>query len=296
MGAGAGARLSRWRVYLTLGRVSNLPTVWTNALAGAVLGGQAPGLGRLALLGWAFSLFYAGGMYLNDAFDRELDARERPERPIPSGLIRVGEVFAIGFGLLAAALGVLAVASLTASHGAGWRALGSGILLAGAITAYDAWHQGNPLAPVVMGLCRALVYLTAALAVAGRVGADAAGGAAVLLCYLVGLTCIARQETLRRLRNGWPLLLLAAPFVYARPADLPTAAVYAAFLGWVGYMLWLLARPAGPAIREAVAGLIAGVSLLDALLIAGVGDLARAAGAFGGFLLTLALQRWVPAT
>ena len=41
-------------------------------------------------------------MYLNDAFDREIDARERPERPIPSGRIGAGPVFAIGFGLLAA--------------------------------------------------------------------------------------------------------------------------------------------------------------------------------------------------
>ena len=30
-------------------------------------------------------MFYIGGMYLNDAFDRDIDARERPERPIPSG-------------------------------------------------------------------------------------------------------------------------------------------------------------------------------------------------------------------
>lgn len=296
MGAGPVARLSRWRVYLALGRVSNLPTVWTNVLAGAVLAGQPPSLGRLALLGWAFSLFYAGGMYLNDAFDRQIDARERPERPIPSGLIGAREVFAIGFGLLGAALVVLAVASLTAGHGAGWRAVGSGIVLAGAITVYDVWHQGSPFGPVVLGLCRALVYLTAALAVAGRVDAAAAGGAAVLLCYVVGLTYVARQENLVRLRNGWPLAFLASPLVYGRPADLATAGVYAAFLGWVGYAVWLLARPGRPAIRRAVAGLIAGISLLDALLIAGSGDLARASWAIGGLFLTLALQRWVPGT
>ena len=31
------------------------------------------------------SLFYIGGMYLNDAFDREFDARARPDRPDPGG-------------------------------------------------------------------------------------------------------------------------------------------------------------------------------------------------------------------
>ena len=115
-------------------------------------------------------------MYLNDAFDRESDARERPERPIPSGRIGAGQVFAIGFGLLAA--GVLGVAAAAGGPAGGGRAaVASAVLLAGVITAYDAWHKANPLSPVVMGLCRVLVYVTAALAVAGRIGAAVAGGA-----------------------------------------------------------------------------------------------------------------------
>ena len=63
----------------------------------------------MILLAAAFSLLYTGGMYLNDAFDRAVDARERPERPIPSGRVRAGSVFAIGFGL--SALGILTVAA-----------------------------------------------------------------------------------------------------------------------------------------------------------------------------------------
>ncbi|MBD5656399.1 MAG: UbiA family prenyltransferase, partial [Candidatus Eremiobacteraeota bacterium] len=75
-----------WRVALRLGRVSNLPTVWSNVLAGVVLAGRpASGAGIVALaLGCA--LLYVGGMLLNDAFDHPLDARERPERPIPAGI------------------------------------------------------------------------------------------------------------------------------------------------------------------------------------------------------------------
>ena len=79
-------------VWLRLGRVSNLPTVWSNVLAALALSGglsQAAGIPALhvALLAAAFSLFYVGGMYLNDAFDRHIDARERPQRPIPSGQV-----------------------------------------------------------------------------------------------------------------------------------------------------------------------------------------------------------------
>ena len=65
--------LSLLRTLLILGRVSNLPTVWTNTLAGCALAGAAVGPGRLALLAIAFSLLYTGGMYLNDAFDRVWD-------------------------------------------------------------------------------------------------------------------------------------------------------------------------------------------------------------------------------
>ncbi len=173
----SGPAASRWRDYLLLGRVSNLPTVWTNTLAGAALSGADAGPGQLALLALAFSLLYTGGMYLNDAFDRDVDRRERPERPIPAGRIGAGRVFRIGYALLAGGVLVVAVGA-RGPGGGGIGAVGAGILLAGVITAYDAWHKANPLSPVVMGLCRVLVYVTAALAVSGRVapGGDRRGG------------------------------------------------------------------------------------------------------------------------
>jgi 4-hydroxybenzoate polyprenyltransferase len=73
--------------YLKIGRVSNLPTVWTNVLAGAFLSGHAADVTTLLWVMLAITLFYTGGMYLNDAFDADIDARERPNRPIPSGQI-----------------------------------------------------------------------------------------------------------------------------------------------------------------------------------------------------------------
>jgi 4-hydroxybenzoate polyprenyltransferase len=167
------------------------------------------------------------------------------------------------------------------------------------ITYYDAHHKANPLSPLVMGLCRVLVYVTAALAVAGRLAGAVAGGAAVLLCYLIGLTYVAKQENLSEVRNLWPLLFLAAPFVYGAPAlgrGALAVALYVAFLAWVAYAVSLLVRRGRRDIRGAVVGLIAGISLLDALLIAGTGDAGRAVAALLGFALTLGFQRWVPGT
>ena len=41
-----------------------------------------------------------------------------------------------------------------------------GLGLGAAIVLYNRRHKGNPLSPVLMGLCRVLVYVTAGLAVA----------------------------------------------------------------------------------------------------------------------------------
>ena len=74
------ASTASWRTLLRLGRVSNLPTVWTNTLAGTLLVGGDWHNARTLIVVVAMSLFYEGGMFLNDYFDREIDARERPEQ------------------------------------------------------------------------------------------------------------------------------------------------------------------------------------------------------------------------
>jgi 4-hydroxybenzoate polyprenyltransferase len=89
---------------LRLGRVSNLPTVWTNVIAGATIANAAATIADVAVVGLVMTAFYVGGMYLNDFFDREIDARERPGRPIHAGDIGAGTVSAIGFALLAMGL------------------------------------------------------------------------------------------------------------------------------------------------------------------------------------------------
>jgi len=66
-----------------------LPNVFT-APADVAMGLAAAGASwepRYALLFGASMLAYAGGMALNDACDAELDAVERPKRPIPSGRV-----------------------------------------------------------------------------------------------------------------------------------------------------------------------------------------------------------------
>jgi 4-hydroxybenzoate polyprenyltransferase len=130
---------------LGLGRVSNLPTVWTNMLTGIVLAGGAVADSRVWLLLAALTLFYVAGMYLNDAFDADIDAVERPERPIPAGRVSRSTVFTAGFAMLAIAIALLFAAGRVAGTGV-WPGM-AGLALAGVIVFYNWHHKSNPLSP-----------------------------------------------------------------------------------------------------------------------------------------------------
>jgi hypothetical protein len=278
---------------LRLGRISNVPTVWTNVVAGSVIagGGQRPE--EIALLVAAMTAFYVGGMYLNDFFDRAIDARDRPGRPIDAGEIRAGTVSLIGFGLLAAGIVLMIPFGLVPMI---W-----GALLAAVIVLYDVWHKGNALSPLVMGSCRALVYIATGAAVAGSTSHATIIGAIALASHVAGITYAAKQESLDRIGNLWPLTLLAVPLLVALPALLRGWIVIAAFLLLLAadaLAIRLLAkRPVPGSVPLAVSGLIAAICLVDALAIsiAGGGVLLVAICALG-YPLTRLFQKSSPGT
>ena len=274
---------------LRLGRVSNLPTVWTNALAAAVLAG-ATEAGPVLAAALALTLFYEGGMWLNDAFDAEIDARERANRPIPQGEIARGTVFAVGFALLGA--GVLVAFLLGPAAGV------AGVALAAVIVLYDWLHKRTVLSPVIMGATRFLSYAVGALAV-GAFAGPALLGALGLFAYVIGLTYAAKQEAYDRIGSAWPLAVLALPVLYGlwragnAMESLIIAIVLIAVMGWA---VSLLFRRRKGDVGRAVVTLIAGISLYDALMIATTGATGLAGLALVGFVLTLVLQRVAPGT
>jgi hypothetical protein len=195
----------------------------------------------------ARSAFYVGGMFLNDAFDRGLRRPAPAGPPDPSGQVTAREVFGWGFGLLALGLAGVAwpaAASTARRHrrrwlgAVGWRPSSSST---------TPGHKGNPLSPLVMGLCRVLLVLTAA---PGR-SADVLDppvlwAAGALLGHLIGLTYAAKQEHLDRLGSWWPLAFLAVPLAIGvslairQPLALLPLLLYAAML-WRA-LAWLKRR------------------------------------------------------
>lgn len=176
--------------WLELARISNLPTVWTNVLAGWLLAGGSWDWEPLTWLLVGGSLLYSGGMILNDAADVKYDRTHRPERPIPSGRASLLVVWSVAVGMMATG-GAMFV------WGAGacpW--LTAALLIA--IVAYDLYHKQWAGSVFVMGSCRTLLYLAAASSVTGTLSwsehhetimkAIALGG------YIVGLSLVARHE------------------------------------------------------------------------------------------------------
>jgi hypothetical protein len=277
-----------WRAWLQMARVSNTPTTVSNTVAGAVLVSTAAAAGTVAVVAIAIALFYTAGMILNDVLDLEIDRRERPERPLPSGHVSRGAAVAAVVGLFVAGEVLLAVE--------GYEPALAGLGLIALIVLYDAWHKGNALSPLLMAACRAIVYVVAGLAVAGALNAELWGAAALLLVYVVGLTQVAKAEG-SGIAARWPVLAVLAPAAYwaKELPDLAVALLLAAFLLWAGYALWLvLARRR---IGAGVVRLIGGIAIYDALAVAGAGGSAAAlAVCLGAFVATIALQTKIAGT
>ena len=275
---------------LVLGRISNLPTVWSNCTAAWLLGGGGSAWRLMVLCGSA-TLLYTGGMFLNDAFDANFDREHRRERPIPSGRIEERTVRMLGNTFLAA--GLLLTFLLGLKCGA------FGTALVACIVIYDAVHKRFVLSPLLMGGCRFLLYLTAASAAGGNVEGAVVWGALVMMAYIVGLSCLARGESVGGVASRWPIALLLTPVALAliRCAT-DCAATWTAAAILSGWLLWNV-RGALSNLNQnlsgSVPGLLAGIALVDWLAVAGIwpitGPLFVALFAFA-----LVLQRIAPAT
>jgi hypothetical protein len=277
-----------WRAWLELARVSNTPTVVSNAVAGAVVASAAAPAGTIAVVAVAMAAFYTAGMILNDVMDLELDRRERPERPLPSGRISRRAAIAAAAGLLAVGEALLVLEGLGPAL--------AGLGLIALIVLYDAWHKGNALSPLLMAACRAAVYVVAGLAAADALGAELWGAAALLLVYVVGLTQVAKAEG-SSVAARWPVIAVVAPAAYwaKELPSLELALLLAAFLLWAGHALWLVI--ARHRIGAGVVRLIAGIAIYDALVVAGAGGAAEAVAAcLLAFAATVALQTKIAGT
>ncbi|WP_276391104.1 UbiA-like protein EboC [Eudoraea chungangensis] len=197
---------------LRLCRPANLPTAMADIFAGAAIAGlgisdilEGPGLSQqgfsfLVLL-LSSTVLYAGGVVLNDVFDYKIDLVERPERPIPQGMVSVE--LATVTGVLLLVFGI--VLAFFVATTAGIVAAG----LASAILVYDGFTKKHDfLGPLTMGVCRAL-NLILGMAIWGQM--DSWWFGIIPLLYIFAITLISRGEVHGKNKSN----IIKAAFIYA---------------------------------------------------------------------------------
>lgn len=279
------------RAIVESGRISNLPTVWTNVLVGAALTGWDGAPGPMLPAMGAPSLLYLGGMFLNDAFDAEWDRAHNKDRPVAGGRLTRAAAFTLGWGCL---IGGIALAGLGRDPVAG---LAWALALSPCIVLYQLLHKQFSGSVVIMALCRALVYPLAA-AMLGGAGAEPIWPASVAIAgTTMLLTLAARREEDRGARTGAALAwLVPAPYLLAAWAyGVPS-------IGWVvaGVFLAWSAKGAVDAVRGRIRGAVltwlAGLCLGDALILTLLERPELAGIAMLFWILTVLAHRRIPGT
>jgi 4-hydroxybenzoate polyprenyltransferase len=171
-----------WRDLAELVRAPAGLSVLGDTLVGATAARGAVG-GRGVALSAASVCLYWAGMALNDYADADLDARERPERPIPSGRVSRAAALGVAAGLTAAGVGLAAAAG----RASGLVAVG----VAASVWTYDLAAKNTPLGPVSMALCRGLDVL---LGAAGPEWRRALLPAAAVAAHTAAVTAVSRGE------------------------------------------------------------------------------------------------------
>ena len=140
--------------FLRITRPANVISAIADVLAGVTIAGRFENglyknLLNILLLCAATMFLYAGGIVYNDVFDADFDAVVHPDRPIPSGVVKLSQAKPFGFILL---LIGIALAGLGSNSG-GFIAVGITFFA----LIYNRWGKNNAiLGPLNPGICRGL--------------------------------------------------------------------------------------------------------------------------------------------
>jgi 4-hydroxybenzoate polyprenyltransferase len=319
------------KAWLQLLRLPNVFTAAADVTMGFLVthGSLQPAL-QFALLVAASCLLYLSGMVLNDVFDAEVDARERPERPIPSGRVTLRAAAAGGFALLTSGLLVAWFAGFLAGD---WRPGVVATLLALCIVAYDSFLKQTPLGPLIMGACRSLnILLGMSLAapapivpsirsLSGIVGRNQHAWslypnewliALGIGIYIAGVTLFARSDAQRsprgQLASGLAILLGGMALLTAVPSITNfRPRFHIALSGW--YLLWAalamitarrcvlaIATPTPERVQAAVRHCVQSIIVLDAAVCVGYAGPMWGVAVLALLAPTLLLSGWLKAT
>ena len=281
------------KTFLVLGRVSNLPTVWSNCVCAWYISGGGPIENILwVLIGSSF--LYTAGMYQNDLCDHKFDKEHRNERPIPSGQISFKLVLIVTCLLFAIGLGFLSYASVEVF-------LYSIILLC-LICLYNFTHKKSKLSPFSMAACRAMLFIIGSVAASGTPTTTAVFASIAIFIYICSLSYIAKKETTGvRLSLLPAIIIFSSPFIIFIDKNLiANGLTFSAVTGtclWLVYSLHYSTKFRNVQIGKTVSLLLAGIPLLDLTkTISLAASPAVIIFLISCFITTLIAQKYIPAT
>ncbi|MES2791357.1 MAG: UbiA family prenyltransferase [Planctomycetota bacterium] len=258
-----------------------------------------------ALLVLASCSLYLAGMILNDVFDRQIDAQERPRRPIPSG--RVSLQSAIRLAVILLIVGNIAAVC------AGFTSSCVAVILTACILGYDGGLKNTVLGPVVMGSCRFFNILLGASAVGGFPELFAAPQLPVAVglgIYITGVTIFSRQEAATSSRlmltfgAGVINLGLAILMGFILNFPTPISSKYLTLAGFLAIVLTIdrrvlgsLSQPSAGRVQATVKTMLMSLVSLNAILIFhATGRPEIATGVLALLLPAMYLGRWMSIT
>ncbi len=273
------------RQYLLLIRLPNVFTTPSDIMAGYFATVEPTGIdiGNLALLMVSSALLYIAGIIINDYFDIEIDRRERPFRPLPSGNVSKRSAITI-------ALSALAIANAIAF------AIGSAsfiisLILSATIIAYDYWLKHSAAGPFAMGGTRFLnIILGASPAISAIAATQLTGAftqleiamfaAASLLVYVVAITLLSKKEV----QNEKPSLnsflivfaitasvgIIGLKLLGLQWAFLLNLSIFAAIM-IVTFKKYIATDT--PSIQKAIRNMVISIIILDSVFVCGTAGL-----------------------
>lgn len=262
--------------FFRLMRPANIVTAISDILAGIAISGfffhADDHYSSVVWLIFSTMALYGGGVVLNDVFDAQLDAVERPERPIPSGLISRSEAGLLGGILLLSGIFFAFLVSFL-----------SGLLafaIAIAAVVYDKWGKHHSvLGPLNMGFCRGLNLLLGLSIMPAQVDGNW-HLAVVPIIYIAAITMISRGEvhggrTVTMYLAGLLYLIAMATILYVAVKRDETISTIIFILAWAFMVLLPLRnaarKPEGRLIGRAVKAGVLALILMNAAWAAAFG-------------------------
>jgi 4-hydroxybenzoate polyprenyltransferase len=268
----------RLKEYLLLIRLPNVFTTPSNILVGyfaAVAVAEADGVHLIALM-ISSGLLYVAGIILNDYFDIEIDKRERPRRPLPSG--KISKTRALVIAIIA--LVIANTIALTLSP----VSLAVSLALTLAIIAYDYKLKHGLSGPFAMGGTRFLNVIYGASPVLlyldnqSYVIVGVAAGS--LFLYTISITVLSKKETGTERPNSTIIyfmvlgiisavlalgLLLHLQWAFLLNLSIFTVVMIVTFKQYLAKEL--------PSVQKAVRNMVISIILLDSVFVTGTAGL-----------------------